>query len=288
MNNLAVEQVRRGDIYMESPDTLIVNDRELKITEAQRAKVVNFSKLGTGAFKQAFDYVSPNEAVDIANTLLQTEILKDKEVSLLLQGDSLVGITTKPFAFEPAQFIDRIESLKEEFNLTTDNTIVSNGYSTQVSLPKSVKFDADVYSPGLNFTYDINGIYAHLALNRLICSNGMITKTRTSSINIMNETSLERVQALLRDVQSNPDMVYASVIEDLQKAARTPASLMDLKQFKNHFSTHFGDDKAEERFLKLKEPWVYSEKFLKILQRYGWKQHDYQSLCLSFTTLVPS
>ena len=247
MQELKVSRVKRSEINVVENDLIDVAGLPLEMSDASRLQLLQFSRFGKQGYQQAFDYLSPDKAAEMANELLQTKSLKDDLVSVLHYDDRLIGMSSKSFNLSPDQFLEKTRSLIDDHQLTYKEYF-DDGYSLHIDLPNSMKLAGDVFLPSLNMTYDISGAYTNLGLTRLVCTNGMVTKTRGTTINMFADTTLLAVQNLLNDMKSNPEFVYAPMAEFLEIASNTPASLKDLIHFKNIFSNLLGEDEAEDIF----------------------------------------
>ena len=247
---LEVIKVKRGDIKILTPESYqIGNSDTYPCTEKQFQRLLEFSQFPCKSFDHFKEFVSPEEAISTANRALQTEMLRNETACLYLDDTGLIGIDDRPRDVLPEQFLNFVYDFAEKFNLETTRQFYRDGYFIHLSLPQALEFGKnDVYHPGFIFKYTPKEAVMDLAINRLVCQNGAITKVSSASVNLSTPKFFPKAKALIERTVNDAKGTFTAVSKQMQLAQKTPASFHDLMFLNRKFETIIGEDEANEIF----------------------------------------
>lgn len=247
---LEVIKVKRGDIKILTPNSFqIGNSETYPCSEIQFQRLLEFSEFPYKSFDHFKEFISHEEAITTANKALQTEMLREETACLYLDETGLIGINDKPRGVLPEHFLSSVYNFAEKFNLETTKQFYQEGYFIHLSLPHALEFGKnDIYHPGFIFKYTPKESVMDLAINRLVCQNGAITKIGSTSVNLAIPKYFPKAKALIERTVKDAEDTFSAVSKQMQRAQKTPASFHDLMFLNRKFGTIIGEDKANEIF----------------------------------------
>jgi hypothetical protein len=241
---LEVAKVKRGDIKILTPESYqIGNSESYPCTEKQFQRLLDFAQFPCKSFDHFKEFISPEEAISTANRALQTEMLRDETACLYIDDTGLIGIDDKPRIVLPEHFVSTVYNFVEKYNLEITRQFYQEGYFFHISLPHALEFSKnDVYHPGFIFKYSPKESVMDLAINRLVCQNGAITKIGSASVNLSTPKYFPKAKALIEKTVHDAEGTFAAVSKQMQTARETPASFHDLMYLNRKFETIIGDE----------------------------------------------
>jgi len=211
--------------------------------------VFNLAVLNKKSVDFAETALSSAESLSILNKMLSTVKYKDIPVAVYYDSTGVVGVTDRVHALDPDDYLSRVNETCYSNGLNVESHSYNDGYLTYCSLDSIIKLDKkDVYRPSLLFSHTPSKMEVSLALWRLACSNGQLTKIASTTLNLSTLKSFDRLPDFINDLKLNPSTLYKPVFARMAEAKTISASLSDLIKFDNHFEPFIGRKKCDSIF----------------------------------------
>jgi hypothetical protein len=232
------KQVQLGDIKFVTSDTIYYSGLTLGISKAALRDLCNL----VGVSAKMNTTVKSVMGEDFTRTLLN--LLKDAiskkselDLTMVLGRDKIVRrfMTKSQSLISNSAFFDIAEELIEKHNFDVDSFDVASDGQVNISTltPKSEfgldGFKDEIFTSGLSLTNSLQGIEVDPYINRLVCTNGIITKefNEAFKIQVLNPHTMLKFHESMKRLERNnfKPMQFTNKLTD---AMKTPASVSEM------------------------------------------------------------
>lgn len=242
--------VKRKELSFDESGALHAGEHQFNLNgTSQVADVLNLAVLQKKSIDFADEAISHAEALAMSNRMLQTNKFKDEPIAVYYDDKGFAGISDKIHCYNPVEFLDKVEGICDKHKLTIGKVVYAKGYMVYCNIEMPMEMGlGDVYKPSVVFTSLPRVNELSLGLWRLACTNGAIVKVKGTTQNLSRPQYFPKAEMMIKEIIANPDEIYAPVKQKLYESKLIPASLGDLKTFRDKFVETIGEERANRTF----------------------------------------
>lgn len=280
-NAIAMKEVALKDIWIKNPKVIVYKDIEIPLKNKAFNDLLKFLSLSNSTIKRLNKVnESGSKLIELMRNVVSNTSSKTNVYLCMDNERSIFAILTNPSQFKQVptdtakQIVDRL--LNQSNKVSIDNKWSnSNSWGINISFDDFVSgipnMPDEVFKFGFSLENSVKGGVTLSPYNqRLVCSNGMITRTNMTTFNLSKNDDVERYVKFFEGVNKmkKNGILAGPFLEKMKKAIETQASVAEMELAKKalNYNSNVGSD------LDLFIPWE-AEK-----SRYQSKGYDIETL----------
>lgn len=239
-NQPLTRQVRLSELEMLQNDKIGYNGLELSMTKDAISSLRSILGFGAQTEKNLDETFNEEVRRRIVNLLkvAKTSSSKDLEIQMIVSpvSKNVLNFLTKSLLITPSNFFSLYENFASDSNLEIfDTSIDASGRISISAKAKQGEFQVgsfadEVFHPGISFTSSYKGgIEVSSFVERLVCRNGMVRKTKEETIMLgatpeQNSLFFERMRLL-----QQRNFMPLNFVDSVVSAKNVNASLAEVE-----------------------------------------------------------